>query len=73
MAQLRLPKLTDRTPVKLTISIPPDLHRALGAYADLYRESYGETEPVQELIPAMLASFLGSDRAFVRHWKDQKQ
>ena len=66
MTELKLARLPDRTPVKVTISVPPDLHHALGAYADMYRETYGEAEPVQELIPAMLASFLDSDRAFIQ-------
>ena len=66
MADLKLPKLPDRTPVKLTINLPPDLNQALGAYAELYNRAYGEAEPLQELIPAMLASFLESDRAFAR-------
>jgi hypothetical protein len=65
MGDLKLAKLPDRTPVKLTIHLLPDLHEALGAYADMYAETYGAPEPMQELIPAMLASFLGSDRAFV--------
>ena len=63
MADLKLAKLPDRTPVKLTISVSPDLHGALTAYAALYAETYGREEPVAELIPAMLASFLESDRA----------
>jgi hypothetical protein len=69
MAQLKLGKLPDRTPVKLTISVPPDLNKALGEYAELYRQAYGEAEPVHELIPAMLASFLESDRGFARQRK----
>jgi len=64
MPDLKLAKLPDRTPVKLSISIAPELSDALGAYAELYRETYGQSEPVTELIPAMLASFLESDRAF---------
>jgi hypothetical protein len=71
MTDLKLAKLPDRTPVKMTISVPPDLSQALGAYADLYSQTYGETEPVQELIPAMLASFLDSDRAFGLHRKNR--
>lgn len=67
MPDLRLPKLPDRTLVKITISVSPDLSQALGEYAALYQEAYGEAEPVQELIPAMLAGFLESDRAFARH------
>jgi hypothetical protein len=66
MADLKLGKLPDRTPVKVTINISPDLKQALAAYAQLYRETYGEAEPVQELIPAMLASFLEGDRTFVQ-------
>jgi hypothetical protein len=65
MPDLRLAKLPDRSPVKVTITISPDLHQALGAYAEMYAETYGAAEPVQELVPAMLASFLESDRAFV--------
>jgi len=65
MADLKLGRLPDRTPVKITINISPDLNRALAAYAELYGQIYGEAEPVQELIPAMLARFLESDRGFV--------
>ena len=32
----------------------------------LYEETYGQAEPVQELIPAMLASFVEGDRNFAR-------
>lgn len=59
------------TPVKLTINVPPDLHHALDDYAALYAEIYGRTEPVAELIPAMLAAFLEGDRAFARARKAQ--
>ncbi|MFD1105450.1 MULTISPECIES: DUF2274 domain-containing protein [Sphingomonadaceae] len=66
MPDLKLPKLPDRTPVRLTISITPDLQAALNDYAKVYAETYGREEPVTELIPAMLASFVESDRAFSR-------
>ena len=69
MADIRLAKLRDRTPVKMTISIAPDLAQALSDYAEVYREAYGEAEPVNELIPAILASFLDSDRGFARRRK----
>lgn len=61
---MKLAKLPDRTAVKITVSIPPELARALDAYAEMYAEAYGAAEPVQELVPAILASFLESDRAF---------
>jgi hypothetical protein len=63
---LKLPKLPDRVPVKITISLTPELNQALADYAALYVETYGQPEPVAELIPAMLVGFLESDRAFSR-------
>ena len=38
MTDLKLGKLPDRAPVKLTITIAPSLNHALQAYAELYRE-----------------------------------
>lgn len=66
MADLKLGKLPDRTPVKLAITVTPDLHRALTDYAALYANIYGSEETVAELIPAMLAAFLESDRGFAK-------
>lgn len=66
---LRLARLPDRTPVKITISASPELKEALSDYARFYEEDYGTAEPLGELIPAMLASFLASDRAFIRRRK----
>ena len=66
MTDLKLGKLPDRTPVKLAITITPDLQNALRDYAVLYAQAYDAEEPVVELIPAMLATFLESDRHFVR-------
>ena len=67
MAPIRLAKLPDRTAIKLTISVLPELHQRLVDYADFYRQTYGSEEPVAELVPAMLSAFLDSDRAFARH------
>jgi hypothetical protein len=72
MSGLRLNKLPDRTPIKMTINVSPDLHQVLADYAVMYRETYGEAEPVVELIPAMLAAFLARDRAFVRRGKGSR-
>ncbi|KRB82844.1 transposase [Sphingomonas sp. Root710] len=66
MAGLKLTQLPDRTPIKLSISVMPDLHQALTDYAALYAQTYGRDEPVADLIPAMLVTFLESDRVFVR-------
>lgn len=68
MVDLRLARLPDRTPVKITIGIPPALNHSLADYAVLYARTYGSEEPVAELIPAMLGAFLEGDKAFVR-WR----
>lgn len=69
---LRLPKLPDRTPVKLTITLNPELHQRLQSYAAVYRETYGTTEPVADLIPYMLDAFLDSDRAYAKARKQDR-
>ncbi len=66
MADLKLAKLPDRTPVKVTIMITPALHANLARYADLYAASYDHSASISDLIPAMLEAFLASDRAFAR-------
>ena len=50
--------------MKLAVSLPPELHQALVDYAAFYAAAYGEDEPVAELVPAMLSTFIESDRAF---------
>jgi hypothetical protein len=66
MTDLKLRKLPDRTPVKLSIAITPDLQAGLQIYAAIYAETYGVEEPIAELVPAMLSSFLENDRGFTR-------
>ena len=66
MVDLELGKLPDRTPVKLAITVMPDLHQALSDYAAIYNQTYGQSEPVAELVPHMLAAFLASDRGFAK-------
>ncbi|ARP67108.1 MULTISPECIES: DUF2274 domain-containing protein [Mesorhizobium] len=70
MANLKLGKLPDRTPLKITITVSADLSQELNAYAALYRQTYGESETVAELIPFMLAGFLDGDRAFAKARKE---
>ena len=61
---MKLPKLPDRNPVRLTISVMPDLNGALAAYAEAYKAAYGEAASVTDLIPEMLKAYLASDREF---------
>lgn len=66
MPDLKLAKLPDRTPVKLNLVLAPHLAADLNSYAELYREHYGSDEPLSELVPAMLAAFIESDKQFKR-------
>lgn len=66
MADIKLARLPDRTPVKLTITVTPDLHLALADYAAIYQQTYGEAQAIIELVPHMLAAFLASDRCFAK-------
>jgi hypothetical protein len=66
MSELKLGKLPDRTPVKIAITVSPDLNQALRDYASIYRATYGEAESVADLIPFMLGAFLESDRGFAK-------
>ncbi len=61
---MKLAKLPDRNPVRLTISVMPDLNGALVAYAEAYKTAYGEAASVIDLIPEMLKAYLASDRDF---------
>jgi hypothetical protein len=69
MVAIRLGRIPDRTPVRIAIAVPPELAQALNDYSDFYAANYGRTEPLGELIPAMLAAFLESDREFIRSRK----
>ncbi|HYJ52240.1 MAG TPA: DUF2274 domain-containing protein, partial [Allosphingosinicella sp.] len=45
---LKLARIPDRTPVKLAILVPPELHETLADYARAYEEAYGASVPVTE-------------------------
>ncbi|MEQ9142893.1 MAG: DUF2274 domain-containing protein [Parvibaculaceae bacterium] len=63
---LRLDRLPDRTPVRISLSVDPELASALSDYAQIYRQTYGAEEKPEALIPAMIESFLASDAGFKR-------
>ncbi len=67
---IRLAKLPDRNPVRMTIAFAPGLHHDLKAYAEFYRATYGQEESIAELLPAIVGAFLESDKAFVRWFRD---
>jgi len=63
---LRIGKLPDLTPVKMTVSLDREVHEMLEDYARIYGESYGEAVKLVELIPLMVAGFLATDNGFKR-------
>ena len=67
---LKLAQLPDRIPVKLTITLQPDVKKALDDYAAMYSRTYGADEPVAELVPFMLESFLKADAGFKKGRRD---
>jgi hypothetical protein len=69
---IKLAKLPDRTPVRISLSLSPSLHDRLARYASVYAETYGVEEPLSELIPAILDNFLVSDRQAQRVTARQK-
>jgi len=63
---LRIGKLQDLSPVKMTVSLDREVHEMLEDYARIYGESYGEAVKPAELVPSMIAGFLASDSGFKR-------
>ena len=70
MPELKLGKLPDRTPVKISFVASPELNQALQDYASVYRATYGQAEAVAELVPFMLEAFLDGDRGFAKARKE---
>lgn len=66
MTEIKLPRLPERTPVKLTVTIGAELHLSLKEYADLYAATYGSSASIIDLIPFMLDAFLASDKGFAK-------
>ncbi|MBR0916243.1 MULTISPECIES: DUF2274 domain-containing protein [Bradyrhizobium] len=63
---MKLAKLPDRTPVKMSVIFTPGLAQRLREYANFYAETYGNREEVADLIPFILEAFLDRDKAFKR-------
>lgn len=70
---IKLPRLPDRTPVRLTLNLPPDLAQSLEGYQAFYADAYGQAEPLALLAPAMLSTFIENDRGFMAWRKRQPE
>ena len=68
--ELKLAKLPDRTPVKITITVGPDLNRMLGDYAALYNRQHEASETVADLCPYIIQAFLDNDKNFLKARKE---
>ena len=64
--KMKLAKLPERTPVKLPVTLRPELAARLREYADFYAETYGVREEPADLVPFMLDAFLDGDADFRR-------
>ena len=71
--ELKLAKLPDRTPVKIAVTVSPQLARKLNLYTELYNALYpGNDETIVDLIPYMLESFLEADRNFAKAFRESE-
>ena len=72
MTKLKLGRIGDDKPVKVTIELSTALHSDLVAYAEaLARETNQEIRDPLKLIAPMLARFMQTDRGFVKARKSQ--
>lgn len=74
MAKLKITELSEDKRVKITVELPPSVHRDLVTYAEILAAQSGHSisEP-NKLIPQMIARFMATDRAFVRSRKLRKE
>tara|TARA_R110000772_G_scaffold69345_4_gene153249 strand:+ start:852 stop:1130 length:279 start_codon:yes stop_codon:yes gene_type:complete len=61
---LKLSKLPNRTPVKITVTLPPNVHEDLTDYARIYEQTHGDSEKIEDLLPYIIAAFLDADKGF---------
>ncbi len=66
MSTINLAKLPDRAPIRISITVMPDLHDDLQAYSRAYEAAYGSAVAVQGLIPAIPTNFIAADQGFRR-------
>ncbi len=66
-AKLKLSSVPNNKPVKLSVELPPDVHRDLLDYAAVMaRETEQAAPEPAKLIAPMLQRFMATDRAFTK-------
>lgn len=74
MTKLKLGRISDDKPVKVTVELPAALHSDLVAYAEvLARENEQDIGDPSKLIAPMLARFMLTDRGFAKARKMQNK
>lgn len=71
MTKLKLGPLADDKPVKVTVELPPPVHRDLVAYAEVLGRETGQPvkDPVKLIVP-MIERFIATDRGFAKARKE---
>ncbi|MDR6623810.1 DUF2274 domain-containing protein [Caulobacter segnis] len=72
MPDLRLGKLPNRTPSKLTLSLWPELDERLRLYAERHSAQTGQVVSAADIAPHILADYIEGDREFARVLKASK-
>lgn len=74
MTRLKLGRIPDDRPVKLTIEVPAPIHRKLIAYGEALAREMGEAEaiPPAKVAPPMIAGYIESDKEFARLWRSRE-
>ncbi len=72
MTKLRLGPILDDKPIKITVEVPAELHRALKLYAiAMTRENGGVAIDPSRLVAPMLDRFMKGDKAFAKTMKSK--
>lgn len=66
MPDLKLGKLPNRTPIKMTISVMPDFEEALRDYASIHSAQHGVESTPADIASGMVEQFIIADREFAK-------
>jgi len=66
MAELRLKKIVDERPVKISAELPSPVYHDLVRYAELMSENDEKALEPAKLVAPMVKVFMASDRGFMK-------